>query len=199
MKRTQNNHINNCKLIRKCRQSPMSFDPFENLPDSLKDVLKEMVKRLENIDPEELSKMMEGILGPDALDKIQNLMQNNQNINFNFPLNPEAIKNLQDIFGDMTGFNSYNQSRTIPKEEEPYHEIIHLDADHGQIIIDLPGFTDVRQVNWTSGNLQLNIEARNEEIIYKTSISLTENMKLQDSFAEVKNGVFILPFKIETL
>ena len=37
------------------------FDPFENLPDQLKEAIREMMKKLEEIDPNELNEMFKKI------------------------------------------------------------------------------------------------------------------------------------------
>ena len=41
----------------------MNSDIFDDLPDHLKDAIRDMMKRIQEIDPDELEKMMKQIFG----------------------------------------------------------------------------------------------------------------------------------------
>jgi hypothetical protein len=175
----------------------MSFDPFENLPDHLKAVIKELMQRLENIDPEEISKIMNQYMGDDFSQKLQDLMDGGQT-DFSFAFDPNMIKNFEILMKNLMG-NSPSFTGTEyhkEKQEEAYYEITSPTDGKGEIVVDLPGITDVRQVIWneTDGNIILTATA--EDIKYHTTIPIGANMKVQDMFAKIKNSIFILPYQL---
>ena len=79
---------------------------------------------------------------------------------------------------------------------QPYYEIAPIVDGKAQIIIEMPGITDVRQVNWKKKRDKIEFSARTEDVQYRTIILLPKKAKLQSVFSEIKNGVFILPFKV---
>lgn len=171
----------------------MSTDPFDDLPDQFKKAIKEMMEKLQSIDPEQLENMMKQMFGEDFVEKMQDFSMSVGT--FSFPLDPNMAKNFETMMKNMMEGGTTNvQDMNIPSEEEPYFEIVPPVENEGQIIVELPGITDVRQVKWERKEDSLSLEAEAEDITYKTTIPLTANMKLKDIFAEIKNSVFILPY-----
>ena len=77
---------------------------------------------------------------------------------------------------------------------EPYYEIV-PDGEHGgQIIVDLPGVTDLRHVNWKMDDRILSISANIEGTSYFTQIEFEQDVRLNGPLATVKNGVFTLTY-----
>lgn len=173
----------------------MSSDPFDELPDQIREAIREMMKKLQEIDPEELENMMEQVFGREFLEKMQDMQFSEGN--FGFSLDPQAAKNFE---GMMRNF--MNQSNTTPQStqdeisvEEPYYEITPVVDNEGQIVVDLPGITDVRQVKWERTEAGLELSATSDDAKYEIEIPLAKKFKLKDVFAEIKNSVFILPYK----
>ena len=46
----------------------MSTDPFDDLPDQFKKAIKEMMEKLQSIDPEQLENMMKQMFGEDFVE-----------------------------------------------------------------------------------------------------------------------------------
>ncbi len=174
----------------------MSFDPFENLPDNIKDAIKEILRRIEHIDPDEITEIMSQLLGKDFIDKLKDLIKGD-NKNFAFPLDPNMAKNFEIVLKDLIGGepNTVSQNYETIEEETPYYEIIPPTDRRGQIVVDLPGITDVRQVFWKRVNNNLELIASTSGIKYKVNIPLREKLKILDMFAEVKNSVLIIPLQ----
>jgi hypothetical protein len=172
----------------------MSTDPFDDLPDQFKKAIKEMMEKLQSIDPEQLENMMKQMFGEDIVEKMQDLSMSVDT--FSFPLDPNMAKNFETMMKNMMESGTTNiQNMNIPAEEEPYFEVIPPIDGEGQIIVELPGITDVRQVKWERKGEELSLTAEAEDVIYRAIIPLRTNMKLKDIFAEIKNSVFILPYK----
>lgn len=175
------------------------FDPFENLPDQLKEAIREMMKKLEEIDPDELNDMMKQLFGEDFVEKMKDMMQGN--FNFPFNLDPNMMKDLEKAMTELMAKNTKNTFNKDPNKteennpEEPYYEIVDINDSKGEIVVDLPGIDDVRMVNYYIDNDDLVLTAENEETNYKVVIPLPQNIKIEDAFASIKNSVFILPFK----
>ena len=81
--------------------------------------------------------------------------------------------------------------------EEPYYEISPEIEGEGQIVVELPGVEDVRQVKWERSTYGIDLTAESKEQKYAVDIPLSENIKLKDMFASMKNSIFILPYKSE--
>ena len=84
---------------------------------------------------------------------------------------------------------------TVIQEEEPYSEISYVSDDGGEIIVEMPGITDVRQITWEKIGDKLNIQASNDDVKYKAEIIVPQTIQLKDMLAIINNTVFILPFK----
>ena len=174
----------------------MSFDPFENLPDQLKEALKEMMKKIESLDPNELSKMMSQAFNPESMERIKEMMSDSDSFNFGINLDPESIKQFEKMFQNLMNQSvNHETNPASPDIEEPYFEIISNNDTDGEIIVELPGITDVRAVNWIDTAEGLVLEAKTTDLIYRVTIPITDPIKIQASFAEIKNGVLILPYK----
>ncbi len=175
----------------------MSFDPFENLPDHLKEALRDMMKRLETLNPDDLMKMMQSVFGPDFVNKIDEIFDKGQG---GFNLDPETLKKFENM---MTNFQSDSMETDkasinfddIGKEEIAYHEVVYNSDNEGEIIVEVPGISDVRQVNWEVKENQLYVNAKNDEISYSATIELPDGCQLQNMFATVRNAIFLIPFR----
>ncbi|MHA2169744.1 MAG: hypothetical protein ACXAB7_07620 [Candidatus Kariarchaeaceae archaeon] len=174
----------------------MSSDPFENFPEHLRKAIKEMMRRLENVDPTKLQEMINHLIGEDFIDKIKDLMDDDMS-KFMFSLDPNAIKNFELVMKDLMGGSPAGTSYEYasPKDETPYYEITPLQDGKGQIVIDMPGVDDVRQVMWQREEKILRVSATTSDVSYEVKIPFDNNYKLLDAFAEVKNSVFILPYQ----
>ena len=175
----------------------MSFDPFENLPDHLKEALRDMMKRLETLNPDDLMKMMQSVFGPDFVNKVDEIFDKGQG---GFNLDPETLKKFENM---MTNFQSDSMETDkasinfddIGKEEIAYHEVVYKSDNEGEIIVEVPGISDVRQVNWEVKENQLYVNAKNDEISYSATIELPDGCQLQNMFATVRNAIFLIPFR----
>ncbi|MCH8905880.1 MAG: hypothetical protein IH840_02235 [Candidatus Heimdallarchaeota archaeon] len=171
----------------------MSSDPFENLPDEFREMIEQMMKRLQNIPPEELNNMMSKLFGEGMLDKFRDLMT--EGSNFDFPVDPNMAKNFETVMKDFmknAGTEPYDFGKT--EEVEPYYEILPHGENGGQIVVDLPGVTDLRLVNWKMDDLILSISAKIEGTSYYTQIEFEQKIRLNGPLATVKNGVFTLSY-----
>lgn len=171
----------------------MSNDPFDDLPDQMREAIREMMKKLQEIDPEQLEHMMEQVFGKDFMEKMRDM----QFSGGGFTMDPNMAKNFEGMMRNFMNQNPSNQSTATQDEisvEEPYYEITPLVDDEGQIVVDLPGITDVRQVKWDRTDTGMNLSASSDDAIYELEIPLSTNFKLKDVFASVKNSVFILPY-----
>ena len=175
----------------------MSFDPFENLPNHLKEALRDMMKRLETLNPDDLMKMMQSVFGPDFVNKVDEIFDKGQG---GFNLDPETLKKFENM---MTNFQSDSMETDkasinfddIGKEEIAYHEVVYNSDNEGEIIVEVPGISDVRQVNWEVKENQLYVNAKNDEISYSATIELPDGCQLQNMFATVRNAIFLIPFR----
>ena len=175
----------------------MSFDPFENLPDHLKEALRDMMKRLETLNPDDLMKMMQSVFGPDFVNKVDEIFDKGEG---GFNLDPETLKKFENM---MTNFQSDSMETDkasinfddIGKEEIAYHEVVYNSDNEGEIIVEVPGISDVRQVNWEVKENQLYVNAKNDEISYSATIELPDGCQLQNMFATVRNAIFLIPFR----
>ena len=153
----------------------MSFDPFENMPDHIKEALRDMMRRLENIDPNELTEMMSTILGPDFMDKWKDMMSKGDE-GFSFSIDPNMLSNLEKIVDDLEGQKNQKKINVnfdgAIQEEKPYSEISFIDDIRGEIIVEMPGITDVRQITWEKIGDIMNIYASNEDVKYKAEITV---------------------------
>ena len=176
----------------------MSFDPFENMPDNIKEALRDMMRRLESVDPAELTEMMSSILGPDFMDKLKDMMSKGGE-GFSFAIDPNTLSNFEKIVEDLQGQTNQKKMNvkfdTVIQEEEPYSEISYVSDDGGEIIVEMPGITDVRQITWEKIGDKLNIQASNDDVKYKAEIIVPQTIQLKDMLAIINNTVFILPFK----
>jgi len=172
----------------------MSNDPFDELPDQMREAIREMMKKLQEIDPEQLEHMMEQVFGKDFMEKMQDMQFSGGGFN----MDPNMAKNFEGMMRNFMNQNPSNRATATQDEisiEEPYYEITPLVEGEGQIVVDLPGITDVRQVKWDRTPTGLTLSASSEDAIYELEIPLSDNFKLKDVFASVKNSVFILPYK----
>ena len=55
----------------------------------------------------------------------------------------------------------------------------------------------MRQVKWERSTYGIDLTAESKEQKYAVDIPLSENIKLKDMFASMKNSIFILPYKSE--
>ena len=175
----------------------MSFDPFENLPDHLKEALRDMMKRLETLNPDDLMKMMQSVFGPDFASKLDDIFDKGQGA---FNLDPKTLKKFENMMSSFQSGSAGADKKSInfdeiDTEEIAYHEIVHKSDDEGEIIVEMPGISDVRQVNWEVKENQLIIKAKNNEISYSATIELPDGCKLQNMFATVRNAIFLIPFR----
>ena len=172
----------------------MSFDPFENLPDDIKEALKDMIKRLENINPDELMKMMGAFLGEDVVKKIRELIETG-NTNFTFPLDPNIAKKFEIAMKEFMKVGSMGADYYQDIKQTPYFEISNIDDINGEIIVEVPGISDLRQVSWKEIDSELEVVAKSDTADYKVMNPLPENINLIDAVANLKNSIFILPFR----
>jgi hypothetical protein len=172
----------------------MSTDPFDDLPEQFKKAIKEMMEKLQSIDPEQLENMMKQMFGEDFVEKMQDLSMSAGA--FSFPLDPNMAKNFEAMMKNMMEGESQNfQKVSVSTEEEPYFEVIPPIDGAGQIIVELPGISDVRQVKWEKTGEIIILVAKSEDVNYRAEIIVDPEIKLRDMFAEIKNSVFILPYR----
>jgi len=174
----------------------MSDDPFDDLPDQIREVIREMMKKLQEIDPDEIERMMGQVFGDDFMDKIRDMQASGGNFGFN--MDPNMMRNFEVMMNNF--MQTQSPQPTTPNEvteEEPYYEITPAVDGAGEIVVDLPGITDVRQVKWDRTEFGLELSASCEDAKYKLEIPLSKKFKLKDVFASVKNSVFILPYRSE--
>ena len=174
----------------------MNSDIFDDLPDHLKDAIRDMMKRIQEIDPDELEKMMKQIFGEDFIDKMKDMPFSGAT--GGFPVDPNLAKEFETMMKNM--MKEDGSTVEVEKElvvEEPYYEISPEIEGEGQIVVELPGVEDVRQVNWERSTYGIDLTAESKEQKYAVDIPLSENIKLKDMFASMKNSIFILPYKSE--
>ena len=174
----------------------MNSDIFDDLPDHLKDAIRDMMKRIQEIDPDELEKMMKQIFGEDFIDKMKDMPFSGAT--GGFPVDPNLAKEFETMMKNM--MKEDGSTVEVEKElvvEEPYYEISPAIEGAGQIVVELPGVEDVRQVKWERSTYGIDLTAESKEQKYAVDIPLSENIKLKDMFASMKNSIFILPYKSE--
>ena len=174
----------------------MNSDIFDDLPDHLKDAIRDMMKRIQEIDPDELEKMMKQIFGEDFIDKMKDMPFSGAT--GGFPVDPNLAKEFETMMKNM--MKEDGSTVEVEKElvvEEPYYEISPEIEGEGQIVVELPGVEDVRPVKWERSTYGIDLTAESKEQKYAVDIPLSENIKLKDMFASMKNSIFILPYKSE--
>lgn len=175
----------------------MSDDPFDELPDNIKEAIREMMKKLQEINPEDLENMMKQMFGEEFMEKMRDMQFSGDS--FGFPMDPNMMKNIE---GMMRGFMDQKSTSAPPQQEkimveEPYYEYSMLDDDEGELIVDLPGIVDLRKINWKRTDQIFSLEAENEDVKYFLEIPMKDEMGFKDTFASLKNSVFILPIRRE--
>ncbi len=100
----------------------MNSDIFDDLPDHLKDAIRDMMKRIQEIDPDELEKMMKQIFGEDFIDKMKDMPFSGAT--GGFPVDPNLAKEFETMMKNM--MKEDGSTVEVEKElvvEEPYYEI----------------------------------------------------------------------------
>lgn len=172
----------------------MNFDPFENLPDHIKEAIKDIMAQLGHLDSNEIADMIGNLLGSDFIKKLKDIVKGD-NIS-SFPFDSNIIKNFESVFKDFIGSSSQKAENHNIEEENPYYEITSPVNGKGQIVVDVPGITDVRRIQWNLTNDSLFLSATSSDVIYKAIIPIGKKIKILHIFAYLKNSVFILPYKI---
>ena len=174
----------------------MSNDPFDELPDNIKEAIREMMKKLQEINPDDLENMMNQMFGEDFMEKMRDMQFSGGN--FGFPMDPNMMKNFEGIMKEF--MDQGNQSPSHQEKvmvEEPYYEYSSLIDSEGELIVDLPGISDLRQIIWKRKGDIFTLEAENEDVKYFLEIPVKDQIKFKDMFASLKNSVFILPLRSE--
>lgn len=171
----------------------MVKDLNDDLPENIKKAIDEMMRKFREISPEERSKMLGNIFGPEILDQVKDLFEKGGI--FSFTLDPKTLDILDNL---MTQFNNDDSilNYDFDVEEEPYYEIFSNTSEGGEIIFDLPGIVDIRQIEWYVYENELFLYSIDTEVKYKTVIPIPEYFVMQDHSAVLRNGVFILPYVI---
>ena len=173
----------------------MTTDPFDDLPDSIKEAIREMMKRFQEINPKDLENMMNQMFGEDFMEKLRDMQMTDGSFGFSF--DPETMKNFESIMRNFMNQSEYNPPPHQEKimVEEPYYEYSPIVENEGQLIVELPGITDLRQVTWMRSDDLFSLEAENEDAKYFLEIPVKPQIRFKDMFATLRNSVFILPFK----
>ena len=197
----------------------MSSNPFtddDEIPEFIKEMLKnfakqfksidqdelaEIFKKLNQLDPEEVEEFFRKSLGEDFVDKMSNLGEGIMgNLSDSFDLSKfSEMKHFKFNLNDFS-FTSQNPSpakspKDISIEEEAYYEIIDKNETESEIIIDLPGISDQRHINWEIIDDKLHLKAKNTGIIYTCVIPLPDGITIQKHLSRINNSVFILPLR----
>lgn len=173
---------------------------MENMPGPLGQMMKELMKQLENMNPEQLNEMFHNMLKGEKMPfDLQNLgddfMKGGFNF-FNFAANPEMMSKIQDMLQNNPNFNVDVKVKEVVKVEEPYYEFLDdPETEEGQLLIELPGINDLRNIIWdlTEGVFSLN--TINDSQKYKLEINLPKPLAVKDALATLNNGVLTLPYK----
>ncbi|MHA2502570.1 MAG: hypothetical protein ACXAE3_06865 [Candidatus Kariarchaeaceae archaeon] len=171
----------------------MSHDPFDDLPENIKNAIREMMKKLQEINPEDLEKMMSQMLGEDFMEKMREMQFSGGA--FNFDMDPNLMKNFEGIMKNFMENPSPSGQQEKVMVEEPYYEFSFSNENEGELVVDLPGISDLRHVNWENKRTTFELEAENEDVKYFLEVPVKDSMKFKDMFASLRNSVFILPFK----
>ena len=191
-----------------------NFDEDDDLPEYIKEFIKnfskqfgsvdaeeltEAMKKFNQVDPSEIEEMFRKMFGEDFLDKLSSIGESifgNMGANFD-PSNMPDIADIKIHFANLT--TNKNQPTTVDNEpmidEEAYYEIVETGDGVGEIIIDLPGITDQRQINWEIRENTLVIRANNEDMKYHCNIEIPNKSQLQKHLTRLNNSVFIIPFR----
>ncbi|MCY3411304.1 MAG: hypothetical protein INQ03_06665 [Candidatus Heimdallarchaeota archaeon] len=193
--------------------SPEPFFDDDDLPDFLKEILKnlanfmnpqdlnnmtEMMKKFNEVDPEELEEMLRKMFGEDYQDKIESLSAHLfKNMGENF--DPNIFSNFKQFTFDMNSMK-FTSSDSKPKEEvrideEAYAEIIEKSDTELELIVDLPGITDQRQINWEIVDGVFILSANATDVHYQSTIDLPDNVTIDKHLSKLNNSVYILPMR----
>ncbi len=187
----------------------MSFDGFDDNPDFFK-IIEQIVKQLENapgpfgdlfrslkkqfedMDPEELNRMMRDQMGQGGLPfDINNLMNGNFNF-FEMASNPEFMEKMQEF---LKNANVKVEVHPVSQEKEAYYEIIE-ENNGGQLIVDIPGIMDLRSVYWDLEEGEAKIYTINDEgDKYRADVNFHRPVKFKEAFVTLKHGVLTIPFE----
>ncbi len=197
----------------------MSSNPFnddDEIPDYIKEMLKnfakqfkfidqdelaEIFKKFNQLDPEEVEEFFRKSFGEDFVDKLSNLGEGIfGNISESF--DPSKFSDIKQFKFNMNDFSFTPQNPSTKKskkditiEEEAYFEIIDKNDTESEIIIDLPGISDQRHINWEIIDDKLHLEAKNSGLKYTCVIPLPDGIIIQKHLSKINNSVFILPLR----
>lgn len=195
--------------------SPDTYSNDDDIPEFIREFIKnfanqfkainpedmtEAFKRLNSMDPNELENMLKNMFGEDFVEKFNTLGENFfENMGENF--DPSIFSNIKQFKFDMKDF-SFTPVESTPKEkknivieEAAYFEIIDKSDSEKEIIVDLPGITDQRQIHWEVIGGDLKLDANATDLKYHAIIPLPDNITIMKHLSHLKNSIFILPFR----
>lgn len=191
----------------------MNFDNSD-MPDDLRKLLENLTKQLENIpgfgemfkslmnqfqtmDPHQLEDAIKKMMGGDQGIDIADLLKNGSFNIFPISNDPQFMEKFQEFMANYSGSVNVSYSSPPPAFEDPYFEM--LDDSNsltGQILVELPGITDLTQIFWEIKDNSFRIHTLNDTPPkYKKTVPLERPIQLQNHLAKITNGVFSLPFK----
>ncbi len=183
----------------------MSSNPFDNLPDNIKQAIKKFIEKLGDIDTEEITNVLSEIFGKELANKIQDMLENGDP--FSIPIDPSILYNFENFMNNLNndfnfkvdfndGFKTETMNSTSSKRAEvPHYEINELSENNGEVIVELPGVNDVRQIFWEKDHEYLTVSAELDDVKYYTVVELPRNVKLIEPFAKVVNSILIIPYR----
>jgi HSP20 family molecular chaperone IbpA len=171
---------------------------LENMPPPFGPMFKDFMAKIENMDPEQLNEMLHNMMNSE-----------NSSINFNDILGEDFMKGGFNFFNMMNNpdmmnkfhdiINSANVNVKVSKVdnvEEPYYEFIdNEDSTGGELLIELPGIKDSRNIVWDIQEDSFNLSTNNDGQKYKLSINLTKPMNIKSAASTFKNQILILPYQ----
>ncbi len=195
------------------------FDDDDDLPEFIKEFMKnfanqfksidqnelaDVFKRLNEVDPEEIENMLKKMFGEDFIEKMGSIgegMFGHLGENFDpSKFDPSKFPNMKNFKFDMKNFTftpDNKQEKNIVIEEAAYFEIVDKTESELEVIVDLPGITDQRQINWEVIEGDLKLDANATDLKYHALIPLPENVKVQKHQTYLKNSIFIIPLRRE--
>jgi len=187
----------------------MSFDGFDDNPDFFK-IIEQFVKQLENapgpfgemfrtlkkqfenMDPEELNRMIRDQMSQGGLPfDLNKLISGNFNF-FEMASNPEFMEKMQEF---LKNANVKVEVHPVSQEKEAYFEIME-EENGGQLIVDLPGITDLRHVFWDIEEGVAKIYTINDTgDKYRCEVNFHRPIEFNEATVTLKHGVLTIPFQ----
>lgn len=194
-----------------------NFDDDDELPEFLKEFIKkfsgqfgslnpedmtDFFKKMNEIDPDELENVLKNMLGEEFFDKLSSFGENFFN---QFGGEFDASKFQSGEFPDLSklniDFSQFSPNKQKPKvpietkiDEEAYNELVETENGY-EIVVDLPGISDPRQVNWNVEDGTLLLSATGEDVKYTSKVKLPDAVAVQNHLTKLNNSIFIIPLR----